>query len=1121
MKKQSFTYISARATLATLLVVSGISLLCLIPSLTRAAGGDLGSGSVGPAGSGISAAWDGLASGPGGGVNTEANCVEGVNCETYTLTVTGVPANWTNQKVQVLLTWTSTSNEYDLYIHKGTLGGSVVASAVAGPLLTTQVAFIDIAANGTGVYVVHIVYDTTPTAAADHYHGTATAVSTSLVPPPAAVVDTGNKVGYENFEAPGVLTPVTLTTGPTVEYLGRSAFEPSIGVNWNSAGTVNGVTNYQSDLETLFINFSDAPGNGGGATATWANRPAPTQTVIDSDPIGFTDRQTGRVFAAELSLTSPGCKISFTDTDGLPAGPAGWTATTGPVGSGIDHQTIGGGPYALPVPTPVPSPSGPVPQAVYPNAVYYCSQDLAAAFCLRSDDGGATWGPPVQTYLTECGGLHGHVKVGPDGTVYLPNKGCSGEEAAVVSENNGVTWNIRPVKNGTVQPASSLSDPATAIDANGRTYFAMAPGDSSAAIGYSNDHGRTWNNIVNVSSAFGLQNVRYPAAVAGDGGRAAIAFLGSTTAGDANSAGFNGVWHLYVSHTFDGGLTWAISDVTPTLPMQRGNIWTGGGANIGRNLADFFDITIDKQGRVQVGYANGCPGGDCSQSAPTAHGNAYAAVATIARQSSGKRLLGATDGTSAAATAPGIPTVTQRRVGTVVHLGWSEADAGTSPVTGYQIYRSTTSGAETLLANVSASTSRFDDYSATDSTKTYYYKVIATSGAGSSPNTSETAAPYVGSTCTGVVMHTNTSTHPEAAGGGAGQVPQLLINSVAVGEPFLSGAPNTNVLMFQMKVAGPLTVLPATSRWRMVWDSFSSPGQQYYVGMTTNGAGIPTFEYGTIATAVVGLVVGVPQETIVGAALPQSNYDASSGTITIYVAKSGVGNPPPGDLLGAVNGRTFGDNDGFERSTQLVDHTFAKSQTDGAFPTATYTVVGNGVCALQPVSAASRKTHGTNPTPFDIALLPLPANGVGIEDRVSGGNHQVVLTFASSPISFSSIVVTPGQGGTATLASSPAVSGNQVTVDLTNVSNAQVLTINLFGVSDGVNSGDISIPMGILAGDTTGDGAVNSADISQTKSRSGAVLGSANFRSDTNIDGNINSADISQVKSKSGTALPQ
>jgi hypothetical protein len=62
--------------------------------------------------------------------------------------------------------------------------------------------------------------------------------------------------------------------------------------------------------------------------------------------------------------------------------------------------------------------------------------------------------------------------------------------------------------------------------------------------------------------------------------------------------------------------------------------------------------------------------------------------------------------------------------------------------------------------------------------------------------------------------------------------------------------------------------------------------------------------------------------------------------------------------------------------------------------------------------------------------------------------------------------------------------------------------------------------MDVRLGDTTGDGVVNSSDVSQTKSRSGQVVGSGNFRSDVTVDGTLNSSDVSQVKSKSGTALP-
>ncbi len=62
--------------------------------------------------------------------------------------------------------------------------------------------------------------------------------------------------------------------------------------------------------------------------------------------------------------------------------------------------------------------------------------------------------------------------------------------------------------------------------------------------------------------------------------------------------------------------------------------------------------------------------------------------------------------------------------------------------------------------------------------------------------------------------------------------------------------------------------------------------------------------------------------------------------------------------------------------------------------------------------------------------------------------------------------------------------------------------------------------MGVLIGDTTSDGFVNSADIAQTKSQSGTAVTNSNFREDVTVDGNLNSGDIALVKSKSGTALP-
>jgi hypothetical protein len=1068
------------------------------------------------------------------------------------LTVAGTPADWAGKKVQVLLTWVSGANEYDIYIHQGSNTGTLITSATNGPGQSFQIAYIDPAISGTGVFTVHVAYDTTPTSATDEYHGAA-GIAAPPPPPPPAPQDTGPKIGYENFTVPGVLVPVTITSAGqqphSVEYMGRNAGEPSVGSNW-----ATGVANFQSDLQTLFVTFDDTcPAT--GQSSIWVNRAAPTSTVIDSDPIGFTDRGFtdalgfhSRVFAAELTLLSPDTvKISYTDDDGLTWVP---NQSGGPA-SAVDHETIGGGPYHA-LPPPAPPGTFPPHSPTYPNAVYYCSQDIATALCSRSDDGGLTYGPSVPIYsLTTCGGLHGHVKVAPDGTVYIPNRSCGNQSAAVVSQDNGMTWNVQHVQNKSFTASGASDDPAIGIDTNGRVYFLFAQSGVAAGVATSDDFGVTWQNIFDVGAVYGLKQIAFPAAVGGsatpgnpNSGRAAVAFYGSTTAtGDSNAANFTGVWHLYVAETFDGGAHWTTTDVTPNAPMQRSGLLRGGGANITRNLLDFFDITIDREGRVLVGYVNGCEGGNCAQAAPTATGNAYTTAATIARQSSGRRLLAGHPVRSTSK--PGVPSVTQRRVGSVIHLAWSEADTGNSTITSYQILRGIASGTETPLTTVPGTQTggTFVDLTATDITKTYYYKVEAMNGVGTSCGNNEVAAPFVGDNCNGVIIHQNDPSHPEA-NAGTNTPASLLIDYIAVGEP-----PGSNDFLFKMKV-NDLSTVPPNSRWRIMWNSFTSPGQQYYVGMTTGNTGAPTFEYGTLADAGVPAIFVIKETTVASCtaagtscSLPSaggaSQYDPATGTITIIAPKSAFGNPQPGDLLGAVGGRTLtGDNSNcatdlppctpnnkLERSNSFVDHTFVKAQSDNSYPAATYTVAGNGFCngGIGPITAVSRKTHSTAGT-FDVNL---PFGTPGIECRQGQGansnNHKVVITFPV-PVTLASATVTPDPKASPPATgsvSSVTVSGSQLTVNLTGVSNAQTLTINLNGLSDGVDTGNISIPMGVLLGDVNATGGVDGNDVAAVQSHTRQPVNSdSQARFDVNVTGGIDGNDVALTQSHTRTSLP-
>ena len=180
----------------------------------------------------------------------------------------------------------------------------------------------------------------------------------------------------------------------------------------------------------------------------------------------------------------------------------------------------------------------------------------------------------------------------------------------------------------------------------------------------------------------------------------------------------------------------------------------------------------------------------------------------------------------------------------------------------------------------------------------------------------------------------------------------------------------------------------------------------------------------------------------------------------------------------------------------------------------TYTSPG---CAPTVNSAVSRKVH-TGVGPFDVAL---PLTGTpGIECRTGGAtnDYTMVVTFAS-PVTVTGTpqaAVTLGSGtiGTGGVSNGGmvTVSGNTVTVPLTNILDDQTINVTLYSVSDGTRTGNVVIPMTRNAGDTNANGSVNSSDVGQTKGRIGQAVISVNFRSDVNASGGINSTDVTIIK---------
>jgi len=512
-------------------------------------------------------------------------------CDDYSLTV-DVPAGFdADHDLKIKVGWPNSAADFDLYVYDGS-GAEVAQAASSADPETVVIPAL------AGQYTVRVV-PFNPLG--QSYTATAELLAKPIEPAPGAT----GAVSFANYPAPEVLSGA------------HDAGEPSIGVNWNT-----GKVMYQALTNTYRVTFDDATVP---ATARWEDKSAhlPACTAVASlDPILFTDPHTGRTFESQLAgKTSLMC---FTDDDG-----DSWLPSQGGgLNSGVDHQTVGGGPYST---------GGIGGTPLYANAVYYCSQDIADALCATSRDGGVTFGPAIPMYtLLDCGGLHGHVKVAPnDGTVYVPNKGCGGNQAVAVSTDNGLTWQVRKVP--TSLPADS--DPAVGVGSDGTVYFGYQNADGHARVAVSHDKGQTWANDLDVGAALGVKNVVFPAMVAGDANRASFAFLGSTTGGNYQDSAFAGVWHLYVATTYNGGGSWSLTDATPTDPVQRGSICTGGTTcGNDRNLLDFMDVQIDKLGRVLVGYADGCTGACASGGAQN-----FDSLGTIARQSGGKSLFSAYD----------------------------------------------------------------------------------------------------------------------------------------------------------------------------------------------------------------------------------------------------------------------------------------------------------------------------------------------------------------------------------------------------------------------------------------------------------------------------------------------
>ena len=466
-----------------------------------------------------------------------------------------------------------------------------------------------------------------------------------------------------------------------VDLTGGASGEPSIGWSPKQKAALYGAATSIARL-TWDDSKPDSPMTNKDVTPTLG-------TITTADTIVTVDPYVSRTFFAELAAV--GSLLWYSDDAG-----DSWTESTGfsPLVL-LDHESVGAGPFtanALP--------------HLGTDAVYYCAQNGYSGACGVSYDGGLTFAPGSEvdntplndqgdsdsTLATEggaCSALHGHLKVGPDGTAYLPLKGCGGaltftnltntefeggNPSVSVSEDNGQTWTVRRNPNGN---NTDESDNAVSVGPKNTLYMSWEDGrnlsdtesahTTAAKVSISLDKGRTWIRTADLTPP-GIHNVMFPVVTSGDDDRAAVAFLGTSGIGDDQQNGFKGMWDLFVATTYDQGRTWTTVDATAGDPVHRGCVDNQGLApgspknNVcaNRNMLDFNDISVDSTGRVLVAYTKTCTSHDCITAPPDADSDSTKLSDDtqnyVLRQSGGKGLYAANDGTLGTTTSPSAPT---------------------------------------------------------------------------------------------------------------------------------------------------------------------------------------------------------------------------------------------------------------------------------------------------------------------------------------------------------------------------------------------------------------------------------------------------------------------------------
>lgn len=377
--------------------------------------------------------WVGTAPGgtSGGG---EASRVDNVNCDTFKITVSGTPADWTTKLIALDFAWSLAANDYDFYIHKDAVNGPITSSGRnGGAPETTDNAAIDPAATGVGVYIVHVVYFTV--VGADQYRGTASVQSKST------------ELRTATYESGGItFSPNVTVKAPVAARDG----EPSVRTDYKGNSYTGGIRGVPAGVDLWYFDLN-------AASPTFdPNRRVP---IYRGQPDGFTEKTPADaggdgggdidlavgfppLNATETALDVPVLAYSSLTLANIPTGRSRDRGVTFELNS---SGNLTGGP---------PGDDRQWHEFLGQNSVYLLYRTVAPAIAQiqRSNDGGFTYGPAASAGLIgQVGCLDVHQATG---TVYA-------------SGNNGVVALGTPSVPGQAPLSSDYTIRQAATDPNG------------------------------------------------------------------------------------------------------------------------------------------------------------------------------------------------------------------------------------------------------------------------------------------------------------------------------------------------------------------------------------------------------------------------------------------------------------------------------------------------------------------------------------------------------------------------------------------------------------------------------------------------------------------------------